>query len=197
MLEHPRALRHEGAVSADRATFHLTHDNHVENVVAQGNVKADVRVPATRDSRSRRKTATGSPEEIHGNAEEAEFLFVPDEDVLRTATLRGKVHLEQTGDQPLVADAGRVVLNFGGNNQLQTVRALDGAHLKQTGSDFRTQASGSAQDFELTAPVIDFRWQKTRLAARQYLGAATDHHCAAECIGFNFIASAGSYRRKI
>ena len=38
VLDHPRALRHEGAVSADRATFHLTHDNHVENVFAQGNV---------------------------------------------------------------------------------------------------------------------------------------------------------------
>ena len=92
VLDHPRGLRHEGAVSADSATFHLTQDNHVENVLAQGNVRADARVPATtRGSRSRRKTATGSPEEIHGNAQEAEFLFVPEEDVLRTATLRGKV----------------------------------------------------------------------------------------------------------
>ncbi len=156
VLDHPRALRHEGAVSADRATFHLTQDNHVENVVAQGNVKADARVAATQGSRKRRKKATGSPEEIHGNAEEAEFLFVPDEDVLRTATLRGKVHIEQSGDQPMVADAGRVVLNFGGNNQLQTIQAVDGAHLKQTGSANGTQASGPAQDFELTAPVIEF-----------------------------------------
>jgi lipopolysaccharide export system protein LptA len=157
VLEHPSALRHEGAVSADRATFHLTHDNHVENVLAQGNVKADARVPAaTRGSRSRRKTVTGSPAEIHGRAEEAEFLFLPEQDVLRTATLRGRVHIEQTGAQPMLADAGRVVLNFGPNNQLQTVQALDGAHLKQTGSDLHTQASGSAQDFELTAPVIDF-----------------------------------------
>jgi lipopolysaccharide export system protein LptA len=157
VLEHPRGLRHEGAVSADRATFHLTHDNHVENVLAQGSVKADARVPAaTRGSRSRRKTATGSPAEIHGSAQEAEFLFLPEQDVLRTATLRGRVHIEQTGTQPMLADAGRVVLNFGGNNQLQTIQALDGAHLKQTGGDLRTQASSSAQDFELSAPVIDF-----------------------------------------
>ena len=158
VLEHPRALRHDGAVSADRATFHLSHDNHVENVLAQGNVKADARVPAaTRGSRSRRKTATASPTEVHGNAEEAEFLFLPEQDVLRTATLRGRVHIEQTGVQPMLADAGRVVLNFGGNNELRTIQALDGAHLKQTGGDLRTQASSSAQDFELTAPVIDFR----------------------------------------
>jgi lipopolysaccharide export system protein LptA len=157
VLEHPRALRHEGAVSADRATFHLTHDNHVENVLAQGNAKADARVPAApRGSRSRQKTATGSPAEIHGSAEEAEFLFLPEQDVLRSATLRGKVHIEQTGAQPMLADAGVVVLNFGGNNQLQTIQALDGAHLKQTGGDLRTQASSSAQDFELSAPVIDF-----------------------------------------
>jgi lipopolysaccharide export system protein LptA len=161
VLEHPRGLRHEGAVSADRATFHLTHDNHVENVLAQGNVKADTRVPTPR-SRSRR-TVSASPAEIHGNAEEAEFLFVRDQDMLRTATLRGRVHIEQTGDQPMVAEAGRVVLNFGRNNQLQDVQALDRAHFKQTGGGTRTQASGSAQDFDLTAPVIDFRVEQGHL----------------------------------
>jgi lipopolysaccharide export system protein LptA len=157
VLDHPRGLRHEGAVSADRATFHLTRDNHVENVLAQGNVRAAARVPAAAaGSRSRRKMANSSPAEVHGNAEEAEFLFLPEQDVLRTATLRGRVHIEQSGDQPMVANAGRVVLNFGRNNQLQTIQALDGVHLKQTGGDLHTQDSGSAQDFELTAPVIDF-----------------------------------------
>ena len=127
VLEHPRALRHDGSVSADRATFHLSHENHVENVLAQGNVKADTRVPtATHASRIRRKTPAGSPAEIHGDAEEAEFLFVPEQDVLRTATLRGRVHIEETGDQPMVADAGRVVLNFGRNIAEGTPQEIQG-----------------------------------------------------------------------
>ncbi len=156
VLEHPRAVRHGGSVSADRATFHLSHDNHVETALARGNVRAATLVLRTHPG-SRSKTVTDSPAEIHGNAEEAEFLFVPDQDVLRTATLRGGVHIAQTGDQPMVADAGRVVLGFGRNNQLQTIQALDKAHLRQTGSSIRSKASGSAQDFDLTAPVINFR----------------------------------------
>ena len=156
VLNHPRGIRHEGAFSADKATFHLSHDNHVENVLAQGDVKADARVPTgTHGSRSRR-TAAVPTAEVHGNAEEAEFLFVPDEDALRTATLRGRVHIEQTGDQPMTADAGRVVFAFGPGSLLRNIQALDGAHLKQTGNAARTQAGGSAQDFELSAPVIDF-----------------------------------------
>ena len=111
----------------------------------------------TAGSRSRRKTATGSPEEIHGNAEEAEFLFVPDEDVLRTATLHGKVHIEQSGDQPIARRCrARGSRLRAATTSCRTFRALDGAHLKQTGSAMQTQANSSAQDFELTAPVIDF-----------------------------------------
>ncbi len=156
VLEHPHVNRNEGTLSADRATFQLSQDNHVERVLAAGNIKADTLVPSKRPASKSQQSHAGSPEEIHGSAEQAEFLFVPGEDVLRTATLTGSVHIEQISPEPVLADAGRVILNFSGDNQLQTVQAVDGAHLRQTGTASREKVSTAAQDFDLTAPQIDF-----------------------------------------
>jgi lipopolysaccharide export system protein LptA len=74
--------------------------------------------------------------------------------------MSGSVHIEQTGPQPMQGDAGRVVLDFAGQNQLQKVHAIDGVRLTQKGAPgSKPAAKGVAtgpQDFELTAPVIDF-----------------------------------------
>ena len=63
--------------------------------------------------------ATSAREQIDARADQAEFLFLPDQDLLRTATLSGKVHFEQVGAEPMVADAGRVNLEFAGKTKLQ------------------------------------------------------------------------------
>jgi lipopolysaccharide export system protein LptA len=158
VLEHPHVARDGGTMAADRAIFHLSQDNHVDKVLAEGNVRADTRMGARPRSASASPNNSGEPRsEIHAKAEQAEFLFVPAEDVLRTATLSGKVHLEQIGGEPIIADAGRVILDFSDDNRLQKVQALDGAHLKQTGSSTRDQENSPGQDFDLTAPVIDFK----------------------------------------
>ena len=68
---------------------------------------------------------------MRGRADQAEFLLTGKEDLLRTATLTGNVHIEQTGPQPMQGDAGRVILDFAGQNQLQKVRAVDGVRLTQ------------------------------------------------------------------
>ena len=102
------------------------------------------------------KRLSARPTEIHGNAEEAEFLLVPDEDVLRTATLHGKVHIEQTGDQPMRrrCRARRSQLR---RQQPAADNSSSGWGTSEADWErIRTQASSSAQDFELTAPVIDF-----------------------------------------
>jgi lipopolysaccharide export system protein LptA len=158
VLDHPHVARDGDTLAANRATFYLSSENHVERVLAEGNVAADTRMGVAKRAASvARSNPTQSQGEIHGRAEQAEFLFVPEEDILHTATLRGNVHFEQTGSQPMMADAGRVVLDFAGANQLQNVHALDGARLKQQGPPENESArSSAAQDFELIAPVIDF-----------------------------------------
>lgn len=151
VLDHPHVARADGTLSADRATFQLSQDNHVERVLAEGNVRADTFKPPQKNSSQQRRSA--SNQEMHARAEEAEFLFVPEQDVLHTAVLSGKVHIEQVEAEPLVGDAGRVLLQFSGENRLKQVRAVDGAHLKQTGSPSREKG---AQDLDLTAAEIDF-----------------------------------------
>jgi lipopolysaccharide export system protein LptA len=156
VLEHPHLDRSSGTVDADRATLDLTADNHVERVLASGNVTALARANAPGPV-----SRTGAPkqiEETHAHADKAEFSFVKNEDVLHNAVLSGNVHIEQSGPQPLEGDAGRVILDFAGQNELRSVHAVDGAHLLQRAATGNLTAgkNGIQQDFELTAPVIDF-----------------------------------------
>src|SRR6202030_157129 len=94
----------------------------------------------------------------HARADQAELLLTGKQDLLRTATLAGNVHVERTGLQPMRADAGRAVLDFAGLNQLQKVHAAEGVRLSQHSASTITTAanSSSPQDFDITAPVIDF-----------------------------------------
>ena len=152
VLDHPHLDRQGATLRADRAVFHLGPDNILESVLATGNVTTETGTPAARIS-AQNEPAPG----IHGRADQAEFLLNGAQNLLRTATLTGSVHVEQTGTQPMRGDAGRVLLEFAGRNQLQRVHAVDGARLGQQAS--RTTKPGTSsrpQDFELTAPVIDF-----------------------------------------
>jgi lipopolysaccharide export system protein LptA len=160
VLDHPRLERESGTVQADQAIFHLSPENHVERVLATGNVTTEVRSAAAH--KSGRPQEPQAATEMHGHADEAEFLFVSDEDVLRSATLSGKVHFEETGAQALEGDAGRVIFDFAGNNELQKVHAIDGAHLKQGPAEGETKGSNQ-QNFELSAPAIDFTVANGRL----------------------------------
>jgi len=152
-LEHPHLERESGAVQADRAVFYLTSDNHVERVLATGNVDTVARLIP----RKARTKSAANASEIHGHADEAEFLFADGEDELHTATLSGNVHFDETGPQPMLGDAGRVILDFAPENKLDKVHAIDGAHLAQRAAESGQPGSTTtAQDFDLRAPVIDF-----------------------------------------
>src|SRR5271156_748555 len=134
VLEHPHLVRDGGSMEAERAVFYLGPDNDVERVLATGDVSVDTsRAPAKTQAGRGEPAATAPPSEIRGHAEQAEFLLSGKRDLLRTATFTGKVHFEQTGSQPMQGEAGRVVLDFAGQNQLQKVHALEGAHLQQAG----------------------------------------------------------------
>ncbi len=166
LLEHPRLTRKDGVMDADLATFYLTADNHVQRIVATGNVTTESHASAApaKDSRSSSEAA-----ELHGRADQAEFVWAEGQDedrqVLRTATFTGNVHFEQTGAQPMQGDAGRAIVDFAGKNEVQKVHAVDGARLYQKAESAERTSTGKSvtggkaagpQDFELTAPVIDF-----------------------------------------
>src|SRR5579864_1040699 len=144
VLEHPHLARRDGTVQADRATFYLSSENHVSRVLASGNVNTDARRQAAKNSGGA-SNATGEPAVMHARANEAEFLLVPDEDVLQTATLSGNVHIDQTGTQAMQGEAGRVILDFTGENQLQKVHAVDGARITQKAESRKTNTGQAPQ----------------------------------------------------
>jgi lipopolysaccharide export system protein LptA len=152
VLEHPRLRNESGNVEAEEATLFLGPDNEVQRVLATGNVNAE--------------SAGEDADPMRARADQAEMLLTGKRNLLRTATLTGNVHVERIGAQPMQGDAGRAILNFLGQNQLQKVHAMDGVRLAQHGASSGaptpdSSASSSAnssppQDFELTAPVVDF-----------------------------------------
>ncbi len=168
VLDHPYMKRESGTLQSERATFYLGPENEVQRVLATGDVNAE----------STRKDA----DQFRARADEAELLLVGKQDLLRTATLTGKVHLERIGSQPMQGDAGRVVLDFRGQefhgqNELQKVHASEGVRLEQRSANTNiTAADASAlpQDFDPRhAAAIDFLVAGgRRLERAQTLGAA-------------------------
>ena len=168
VLDHPHVRRDDGTLQADQAVFHLGGENHVERVLATGNVSTVTRTQGAKpplsageqNSAANDSAARPEPSEMHSRADQAEFLLVGKEDLLHTAILTGRVHIEQTGPQTMQGDAGHVILDFAGQNQLQKVHAADGVRLTQNAvAGNKPAAQGIAngpQDFELTAPIIDF-----------------------------------------
>ena len=151
ILENPQLMRPSGSLRASEATFYLDPQNHVDRVVATGDVRTEAR---TRSSGS----GDAGESEIRGRADEAEFLLPDGEDHLRTATLSGNVRFEQLGAEDVQGESGRVIFDFAGENKLQKIHAVDGAHLLQ--KTVKTAGPGeknsNPQDFDLMAPAVDF-----------------------------------------
>ena len=163
-LEHPRLSQEDGRVQSDQAVFYLGPENQVEKVLASGNVTTETRMPERKQSASASNhgsaTAPAVSSQMRSRADQAEFLLEGKQDLLRTVTMTGNVHMEQTGAQPMEGEAGRLVLDFAGQNELQKVHAIDGVRLTQKApAGSKPAVNGMAtgpQDFELTAPIIDF-----------------------------------------
>ena len=168
VLDRPHVIRPGGTFQADQAVLYLGRDNEVEKILATGNVTSDTRVETTKrpDRRSKRdsvaanSTAEKQPTELHTTADQAEFLLEGKQNLLRTATMTGNVHMQQSGSQPMKGDAGRVIMSFAGQNKLQKVHAVDGVRMtQQAASGNKPAGKGAAsgpQDFEITAPIMDF-----------------------------------------
>jgi lipopolysaccharide export system protein LptA len=196
VLEGPRLSRRSGTVRANEATFYLGRENHVERVLAKGDVTTEMRTVSSGAD------GGGKSTEIHGRADEAEFLLPGGQDLLRTATLSGKVYFEQLGAEDLQGEAGRLIFDFAGENQLQKVHAVEGAHLSQKVVRARSgDKNNSPQNFDLTAPVIDFTVANGRVlkqavtsgAARITLSQAQDSDVAAAKPGQQSVVTAGKF----
>ncbi|MFZ0319710.1 MAG: LptA/OstA family protein, partial [Candidatus Sulfotelmatobacter sp.] len=146
ILDHPRMEREGGTLQSEQATFFLGPENEVQRILANGNVTAQ---------------SQKSDEQMRGRSDEAELLLTARQNLMRTATLTGHVHVERIGPQPMQADAGRAVLDFLGKNELQKVHASEGVRLAQLAAGAPAAANSAAgtsqpQDYDIKAPVIDF-----------------------------------------
>ncbi len=138
VLDQPHLQNGSRRLEADQATLFLRPDNTLERVLAAGNVQV---------------ASEGKPP-AQARAGQLELLMVGKPGTLHTATLSGDVQMEFAGPQPIHGSAGRVVFNFSGKNVLTTVRTEESVKLLQTQKP--ATASASAQDLELTAPIVDF-----------------------------------------
>lgn len=137
-LDLPRLQNGARHASADKGTIYLRQDNIVDHILATGNVRVE-----SEDSGS---------EKIQSN--QLELLLADKGDTLRSATFSGDVRMENSAPQPMQGNAGRVVLNFTGNNVLSTVHSQENVRLLQRQQP--ATASAGAQDVEITASAIDF-----------------------------------------
>jgi len=165
-LDRVHLSRENQQLHSDRATFFLRRDNTIERIRAEGNVEGEVRGKALTQAR----------------ADRADLLLSGTKNELTSALLSGSVHLETYGSSPAQADAGRALLYFSAN-QLEKVHAEDGVRLVQSqkpkspppdagdGENARARSAkdlsghsaappsptiGNAQQWEMTAPAMDF-----------------------------------------
>ena len=142
VLETVRMARPRQQMQSDRATLYLRADNTVERILAEGNVRAEVR--------------GGS--ESHAQSDRAEMLLTGTRNQLTSAVLTGNVHLESNGEQPATGDAGQATLFFGANQVLEKVHAENGVRLSQnrTAPNPQPGEASKGQQVEMSAPAMDF-----------------------------------------
>ncbi|MGA9981724.1 MAG: LptA/OstA family protein [Candidatus Sulfotelmatobacter sp.] len=175
LLERPNLVRGDETMQADHAKLFLNADNNVERIIATGNVRAQLNEAASESStakgkepQTRARLARTAPApsgalqkpspDTQVHSDEAEFLLTGKQNQLRTAILTGHVQLDRTGAQPMQGTAGRVILDYAGQNQLKKVHALDHVRLTQSAANRDSAAvkDSGPHDFALTASAVDF-----------------------------------------
>ena len=96
---------------------------------------------------------------MHLRAATGEVLLRSERNALRTAILSGDVQIDSNNKQPMLANAGSMLLYFSGKNQLNKIHAQQGVKLAQHSAPSSAGAPAlvsDAQDIEITAPTMDF-----------------------------------------
>jgi lipopolysaccharide export system protein LptA len=125
VLENVKIEQQGRTVEAAKAIVFLREDNTVERIAGEGGVSA----------------GEGGENSVHARAPRAEFRM-GEKDTLRSGELLGGVTLEGSGATTFAGRASRVAMEFGRENRLTRVRALDQVQLKQTPGP---QAKGKGQ----------------------------------------------------
>ena len=185
--------RAQQEMQSDQATFFLRPDNTVERILAEGDVESVIHGRSSSSSKPPHSNASGSmtPDlatnpttpaaETRERSDRAELFLTGTRNLLTEAILSGNVQLDSLGAEPAHGAAGKVTLNFAGEQILKTVHAEDGVRLSQknrgTGLGLAASASsppssspgtgkGGTQDIDMTAPVMDFIVKDGRLLDR-------------------------------
>jgi lipopolysaccharide export system protein LptA len=137
-LDHPLLTTAARRCQSDQATLFLRPDNKVGRILASGNIL----IQADADPAAKAR------------GDQLELLMGEKRGGLRTAILSGNVTADVAGAQPMQANAGRVVLDFGSRNQVIKVHTEENVRLvqHQTAPD----TSHPSQDLDLTASAVDF-----------------------------------------
>jgi lipopolysaccharide export system protein LptA len=153
VLEHAHLVDGLQQADADEATMFLKPDNTVESVFAQGNVLVETKGDQPAQVRSKQLELLMASQD--GDSQRS---------TLHTAIFTGDVRFDTEGTQPMQGTAGRAVLDLV-ERRARAKNAESGSELKKIHAEENVKllqhqkpSSGSAtpQDFELTAPVIDF-----------------------------------------
>ncbi len=133
VLREARLRNSDTTVTADEITTLLRQDNTVEQVTADGHVVAN----------------TNGKSQANAQAPHAE-IFLDAKSQVKSAVMTGGVIVDAQGDHNAQGSAQRVVMDFGANNSLRRVHALENVRLVQ----IPERADG--QTTELTANAVDF-----------------------------------------
>jgi len=155
VLDRARFFNATDKSEAAQAKLYLRSDNALDHVVATGDVRIE----------------TAGQQVTHTRADRLELFMTDDakNQWARNAVLTGNVHTEMAGEQPMLADAGKAVLDFSAKNVVSKVHALDSVKMLQ--HQKASPQNASAQDTELSAAAVDFFLvQGRRLKRAETLG---------------------------
>jgi len=155
VLEEARVTSGLEQSDADQVTIFLRPDNSVERLLARGHVlvesKGEQPAKVRSDQLEAFLSSVNGPQNDTPN--EPTNGVKPQRLTVRSSILSGNVQFETLGSAPMQGSSERAILNFS-NNSVEKIHADGNVKLAQ----HQKSASGSAnyQDFELTAPVVDF-----------------------------------------
>jgi lipopolysaccharide export system protein LptA len=127
--------RGDSNFNAQTLTVYLRQDNTIERLLASGNVDALMKGKGT----------------THATAPRGE-VRLDSKNKVTNAELTGGVNIDASGEQPMHGTAGRVLMDFGRDNRLDKVRAVDNVKLVQEPVKDRPQG----QTVMLTSAGVDF-----------------------------------------
>ncbi|HET9697490.1 MAG TPA: LptA/OstA family protein [Terriglobales bacterium] len=127
--------RESNDITARQLTVVLREDNSIEKMFAQGDVTAQMK----------------GKSEARVVAPRADITMGPKNKII-AAKMSGGVTIDSAGDQPMHGTAGRVVLDFGANNRLSKVHALENVKFTQEPPKNKPQG----QTVVLTSQALDF-----------------------------------------